>query len=122
MNDRKITAYKHYYKAFEQSLDAGAREKVHRSLDLLASLEHIHTKVVVYLRGGLFQLKAENNMNVCHIFFIYENDKTVVLLNGFQLQTRYTPESEIRKAIQIRNEYHASKSKQKSHRRQPRNR
>ena len=38
-----------------------------------------------------------------------EKGYVVILFNGFQKKTQKTPESEIRKAINLKNEYHAGK-------------
>jgi phage-related protein len=109
MIERKIIAYKSYYKDFMQSLNVGERKKVHYVLDLLASQERISAKFVKHLRDGLYELRAEYESNIYRIFFIFDDDKIVVLFNGFQKRTQQTPENEIKKAIQLKNEYYASK-------------
>lgn len=44
MTERKIIAYKNYYRDFMESLTIGERKKIHYILDLLASQERISTK------------------------------------------------------------------------------
>ena len=109
MIERKIIAYKNYYKDFMQSLTIGERRKVHYVLDLLASQERISTKFVKRLRDGLYELRAEYESNIYRVFFIFDDDRIVILFNEFQKKTQKTPESEIKKAIQLKNEYYASK-------------
>jgi phage-related protein len=47
--------------------------------------------------------------NIYRIFFIFDDGKIVVLFNGFQKHTQETPENEIKKALQIKNDYYGSK-------------
>jgi phage-related protein len=54
--------------------------------------------------------------NIYRIFFIFDEDKIVVLFNGFQKKTQATPENEIRKAIRIKKEYYEYKQNQKHQR------
>lgn len=44
-------------------------------------------------------------------FFIFDEDKIVVLFNGFQKKTQKTPKKEIDKAIMIKKEYYEYKRK-----------
>ncbi len=87
MIERKIIAYRNYYRDFMESLSAGVRKKIHYLLDLLASQERISKKFVDHIRDGLYELKAEYEGNICRIFFMFDGDKIVVLFNGFQKKT-----------------------------------
>lgn len=51
--------------------------------------------------------------NIYRIFFIFDNDRIVVLFNGFQKKTQGTPENEIKKALKIKEEYYGSKENEK---------
>ena len=42
-------------------------------------------------------------------FFIFDGNNIVMLFNGFQKKTQKTPQSEIEKAIRLKNEYYAGK-------------
>jgi putative addiction module killer protein len=107
--ERKIIGFKHYYKEFMQMLNAGGRKKIHYVLDMLATQERISAKFVKFIRDGIYELRAEYESNIYRIFFIFDGDNIVVLFNGFQKKTQKMPESEIKKAIQLKNEYYGSK-------------
>lgn len=47
--------------------------------------------------------------NIYGAFFIFDEGNIVMLFNGFQKKTQKTPESEIEKAVKLKNEYYASK-------------
>ena len=44
-------------------------------------------------------------MNIYGAFFIFDEGNIVMLFNGFQKKTQKTPESEIEKAVKLKNEY-----------------
>lgn len=46
------------------------------------------------------------------VFFIFDEGKIVVLFNGFQKKTQKTPNTEIEKAIKIKEAYYADKQSQ----------
>ena len=48
-------------------------------------------------------------MNIYGAFFIFDEGNIVMLFNGFQKKTQKKPESEIEKAVKLKNEYYASK-------------
>lgn len=107
--DRKIIAYRNYYKDFFDSLDKGAQEKVLYGLLLLKSQERIPAKFVKYIRDGLYELRIEWQGNIYRIFFCYDAGKIVVLFHGFQKKTQKTPEREIVKALRLKEEYYEQK-------------
>ncbi len=107
--ERKIIGYKHYYREFEQTLSAGAKKKIHHVFDMLATQERVDSKFVKFIRDGIYELRAQHESNIYRVFFIFDDDKIVVLFNGFQKKTRKTPANEIRKAIIMKNEYYGSK-------------
>ena len=109
MMERRIIAYKNYYKDFMETLTIGERKKIHYVLDLLASEDRISAKFVKYITEGLYELKAEYESNDYRIFFIFDGNKIVVLFNGFQKKTQETPQKEIQKALRIKKEYYGSK-------------
>jgi phage-related protein len=91
------------------TLNIGERMKIHYILDLLATQERISKKFVKHIRDGIYELRSEYESNIYRIFFIFDEGKIVVLFNGFQKKTQKTPEREIKKAIQLKNEYYGSK-------------
>ncbi len=109
--ERKIIGYKHYYREFEQTLSAGAKKKIYYVLDMLATQERVDQKFVKYVRDEIYELRAEYESNIYRIFFIFDNDRIVILFNGFQKKTRKTPAKEIKKAILLKKEYYGGKSR-----------
>jgi len=106
---REVIAYGDYYDDFMKTLLPVERRKIHYIIDLLQSQDRVATKFVKFIRDGLYELRAMYNGNIYRIFFIFDEDKIVVLFNGFRKKTRETPEKEIKKALKIKKEYYESK-------------
>jgi len=109
MFERKIDAYKNFFWDFMATLDEGAEQKVYYSIDILKTQERVSKKFVKHIRDGVYELKAEYDGNIYRVFFCFDKGHVVILFHGFQKKTQKTPESEIRKAIILKNEYYASK-------------
>lgn len=94
---RIIHTYGGYFEDFMSTLTVKEQEKIKYGLLLLTIQDRIPTKFVRFIRDGLFELRTEYNGNI------------VVLFNGFHKKTQKTPESEIEKAVKIKEEYYARK-------------
>ena len=106
---RKILYYKRYFIDFYMSLDDGAKMKIDYVLSMLKIQERISAQFVEHIRDGVYELRASSSGNIYRAFFIFDDDRIVMLFNGFQKKTQKTPQSEIEKAIKLKNEYYASK-------------
>ena len=107
--ERTIFAFRSYFSDFIDSIDEGAARKVFYVIDMLKTQERVHTKFVKYLRDEIFEIRAEHNSNIYRVFFIFDKGNIVILFNGFQKKSQKTPEKEIQRAIQLKEEYYANK-------------
>jgi phage-related protein len=107
--ERSITAYKRYFLDFMSTIEDGASKKIYYSLDMLKTQNRISEKFVKFIRDGIYELRAEHESNIYRIFFCFDEGNIVILFNGFQKKTQKIPEKEIRKAIELKNEYYGSK-------------
>ena len=107
--NRKIRVYKRYLLDFIEQLSEGERRKIDYGLQLLKTQERLSTKFVKLIREGLFELRTEFNGNIYRVFFIFDDGQIVVLFNGFQKKTQKTPNTEIEKALKIKEQYYAEK-------------
>ena len=103
--NRKIKTYGGYFEVFMAELEV----KVQENLLLLKTQNRISTKFVKAVRDGLFELRTEFNGNIYRVFFIFDDGQIVVLFNGFQKKTQKTPNTEIEKALKIKEAYYADK-------------
>lgn len=107
--ERKIRTYGGYFEKFMETLNEKEQEKVQYGLLLLKTQERLSTKFVKSIRDGIFELRTEYGGNIYRVFFIFDEGNIVILFNGFQKKTQKTPNSEIEKAIKIKEAYYADK-------------
>ena len=107
--ERKIRTYGGYFEKFMETLNEKEQEKVQFGLLLLKTQERLSTKFVKSIRDGIFELRTEYGGNIYRVFFIFDEGNIVILFNGFQKRTQKTPNSEIEKAIKIKEAYYADK-------------
>jgi len=106
---RTIVAFGSYYSEFLETLNEKEKLKFKYILSLMETRDRIPVKFIKYIRDGLYEIRMEFNSNFYRLFFIFDEDKIVVLFNGFQKKTDKTPQHEIDKALKIRNEYYGYK-------------
>ena len=107
--ERKILYYKDYFVSFYRSLDVGAQKKIDYVLAMLKIQERVNERFVKFIRDGIYEIRASHNGNIYRAFFIFDEDNIVMLFHGFQKKTQKTPESEIDKALKLKQEYYAGK-------------
>ena len=109
---RAVTTYGGYFERFIKTLLPNELLKLNYIISLLETEDRIPIKFIKLIRDGLYEIRMEFNSKIFRVFFIFDEDKIVVLFNGFQKKTEKIPQREINKAIKIRNEYYADKRSQ----------
>jgi len=106
---RIIKTYGGYFERFIETLSSKELIKLNYIISLLETNDRVPKKFIGYIRDGLYELRIEYNSNIYRVFFIFDEGQIVVLFNGFQKKTQKTPQNEINKALQIKEEYYADK-------------
>lgn len=106
---RKIIAYKEYYSEFMSTLSRQERLKIQRALLLFETEDKIPHHYIKFIRDGIYEFRVNYGNNEFRIFFIYDGDTIVVLFNCFRKKTQKTPNSEIKKAVKLKDEYYEQK-------------
>ena len=109
---KKIIAYKRYFSDFISTLSQEERGKIKRALDLFKVEDRMPRHYIKFIRDGLYEFRVSYGNNEFRIFFIYDGEVIVVLFNAFRKKTHKTPDSEIRKAIRLKEEYYVTKGNQ----------
>lgn len=107
--ERRILTYGGYFEAFMRTLTKKEQEKVQYGLLLLKMQDRLPKKFIKYIRDGLFELRTEYGGKIFRVFFIFDDGNIVVLFNGFQKKTQKTPQTEIEKALKIKDAYYEDK-------------
>ena len=54
---------------------------------------------------GIYEVRVQSGSDIFRILCFFDDDKLIVLANGFQKKTQKTPKEEIKRAIKIKAEY-----------------
>jgi phage-related protein len=103
---RKIVFFKTYFFEFFELQDQKVKEKIDFGLFLLQYVKQVPSKHIGSTQEkNLFYLRVKQGSNIYRIFFCYDEDKIVIIMNGFTKKTQKTPSREIDKAISIKKQY-----------------
>lgn len=116
--NRTIIAYGTYYREFLETLTLDQTKKIKYVLSLLETEDRLPVKFIKFIRDGLYELRISYEGNIFRIFFIFDDDRVVVLFNGFQKKSQKTPNGEIVKALKIKEEYYEYKRKRDDYKHQ----
>lgn len=113
MKVREVIAYKHYFEEFLLKQPKKVQNKIFKVVEAIETLERIPTQYLKHLENtdGLYEARIKLGSNIWRVFCFFDEGKLVILLNGFQKKTQKTPKNEISKALKLKLEYYASKSK-----------
>ena len=111
---REIVAYMDYFEDFLTKQPVKIQDKIFKILEAIETLERIPTNYLKFIVGtnGLYEARIQLATDIWRIFCFFDNERLVILLNGFQKKTQKTPKSEIEKAITLMNEYYGNKKQQ----------
>ncbi|MBL0026498.1 MAG: type II toxin-antitoxin system RelE/ParE family toxin [Saprospiraceae bacterium] len=103
---RKLIFFKTYFFDFYENQEQKVKQKMDFGLFLLQYVKQVPSKHIgSTLEKNLFYLRVKQGSNIFRIFFCYDEDKIVVIMNGFTKKTQKTPTKEIDKAISIIKQY-----------------
>ena len=110
---RQIVYYKEYYLNFFNQQIEKVQEKFDYVLYLITVADRIPKKFFDHITetDGLYEIRIEYQGNIYRVFSCFDQGKVVVLFNGFQKKSQKTPQSEIEKALMIKDEYFQEKIK-----------
>jgi len=108
---REVIAYKHYFESFLSTQPQKVQDKIFKIIEAIETLERVPSNYLKSLVGtnGLYEARIQLGSNIWRVFCFFDNEKLVVLLNGFQKKTQKTPKNEIDKALKLMIEYFEDK-------------
>ncbi|MBN8789940.1 MAG: type II toxin-antitoxin system RelE/ParE family toxin [Terrimonas sp.] len=110
---RNIYYYKDYYLDFFNELSPDVQKKFNWTLELIATIKQVPQKYFKHLEGtvGLYEIRVEYGGNIYRVFSFFDEEKLIIIANGFQKKTPKTPKNEIELAKKIKKEYFNEKIK-----------
>ena len=109
---RKIIAYKDYFGDFLKKQPMQNQLKIVNTLDLLSSMGRRPSHYIKYIRDGLYEFRITCINTEYRVFFIYDGDTVVVLFNAIKKKTQKLPNSDVEKALRLKQEYYGTKRNQ----------
>jgi phage-related protein len=81
--------------------------KIDWTLGLLETIEKNPEKYFksVSDTNGLFEIRVEYESNIFRIFSFFDSGYKLIVINGFIKKSNKTPKRELKKAINIKNQY-----------------
>ena len=113
MKVREVIAYKDYFEDFLKEQPEKVQDKIFKVIEAIETLERVPKNYLKQLTDtkGLYEARIQLASNIWRVFCFFDEDKLVILINGFQKKTEKTPKSELEKAKKIMGEYFNEKKK-----------
>jgi len=110
---RTIVFYKGYFEEFFIKQRNKVKDKIIWTFDLIEELARVPETYLKHIEttDGLYEIRVQMGSDIFRIFCFFDNEKLIVLANGFHKKTQKTPKQEIDKAIKIKKEYENEKHK-----------
>ena len=112
---REVIFFKNYFYDFFNQQTTKVQKKIDYVIDMVAYADRIPEQYFKHLQGtkGLYEIRIQLGSNAFRIFCCFDEDKLVVLFNGFTKKTDKTPKQELERAERIKEEYFSEKLKKK---------
>jgi len=107
--EREIVTFGSYFEDFLARIPNKVLEKIDYILMLLRTEERITQKFIKHISNGLYEIRILVSGNIYRIFFCFDEDRIIVLFNGFHKKTQKTPKREIDRALKIMEDYYENK-------------
>jgi len=111
MKYREVFFYGNHFESFFAQQRLPVKDKIKKTILRIEESERIPNHILKSITGakGLFEIRVDVVNDIFRIFCFFDKGKIIVLANGFQKKTQKTPQSEIIKALKIKQEYEESK-------------
>lgn len=113
MKIREVIAFKDYFESFLIAQPQKVQDKIFKIIEAIETLEKVPSNYLKFMVGtdGLYEARIQLGSNIWRVFCFFDNNRLVILLNGFQKKTQKTPKNEIEKALRLMAEYFEQKTK-----------
>ena len=108
---RTIIFYKDYFQDFFVKQREKVRDKIIWTIELIEDVRKVPETYLKHIEDaeGLYEIRVQQGNDIFRIFCFFDQEKLVILMNGFQKKSQKTPRKEINKAHKIKQEYESSK-------------
>ena len=109
---RTVEAYRNHFADFLAGLKQPVKDKIYWTIRLIETIPRVSEKYLKKLAWteDLFEMRIEFGGDIFRIFCFYDDNKLIILLNGFAKKTQKTPRREVERALRLREQYYEEKS------------
>ena len=109
---RQVVVFEDHFKEFRKTLNKDTLKKLYQVLTLIMLVEDIPAKFLraIVGRKGLFEIRIEHGNDIYRVFCCFDEDKLLILFNGFKKKTQKTPAEQLDKAEALMKKYYDQKS------------
>ncbi len=111
---REVVEFENHFSEFLKKQPVKVQNKIFKIIEAIETLERVPSNYLKALVGtnGLYEARIRLSSNIWRVFCFFDDEKLVVLLNGFTKKSQKTPKNELRKAVVLMEKYHETKNKQ----------
>ena len=97
MKVREVIAYKNYFEDFLLEQPTKVQDKIFKIIEAIETLERVPSNYLKSMQGtdGLYEARIQLASNIWRVFCFFDNNKLVILLNGFQKKTQKHPKMKL---------------------------
>ncbi|MBP5982608.1 MAG: type II toxin-antitoxin system RelE/ParE family toxin [Fluviicola sp.] len=110
---RSVVQYENHFSEFLKKQPVKVQDKIFKVIEAIETLERVPSNYLKFISGtnGLYEARIQLASNIWRVFCFFDNDKLVILLNGFAKKDQKTPKKERIKAEKLMHQYFLNQNK-----------
>lgn len=110
---RSVVQYENHFSEFLKKQPVKVQNKIFKVIEAIETLERVPSNYLKFISGtnGLYEARIQLASNIWRVFCFFDNDKLVILLNGFTKKDQKTPKKERIKAEKLMQQYFLNQNK-----------
>jgi phage-related protein len=110
---RSVVQYENHFSEFLKKQPVKVQDKIFKVIEAIETLERVPSNYLKFISGtnGLYEARIQLASNIWRVFCFFDNDKLVILLNGFAKKDQKTPKKERIKAEKLMQQYFLNQNK-----------
>ncbi len=114
---REVIYFEEHYLKFFNQLRPEVKKKFNWTLLLISTVKRVPEKYLKHITGskGLYEVRVESASDIYRVFCFFDEDKLVILLNGFQKKSWKIPKNQMKRAEQLKEQYCHEKQHKKDY-------
>lgn len=110
---RSVVQYENHFSEFLKKQPVKVQDKIFKVIEVIETLERVPSNYLKFISGtnGLYEARIQLASNIWRVFCFFDNDKLVILLNGFAKKYQKTPKKERIKAEKLMQQYFLNQNK-----------